>query len=490
MSSSGSVSADMFLTMLGNPIVKSMMLLSNKRCRKCGKSYLEISLDRYIGEEVHYHSFEDIIVSHVITAAISLGLRAFDIDEDKAKEALRTPYFKNWVLNVLSGIGKYGVTKPFKTMAPFLVVWNYTNACNLKCVHCYQRADKPTLDELTTEERLLVVDQLVENKVSALAFSGGEPLMRKDLFQVAEHAHNNGLYISVATNGTLLTKEVVERLRKSGVDYVEISLDGATKETHESFRNVVGSFERTLKGIENAVGLGMFTCIATTATRRNLHEIPGILRLAKEMGVKRIIVFNFIPTGRGEEILGDDLSPNEREDLMKCLYSELVDRHIEALCTAPQYSRVCLQQSLKAKRDLLSPTHFAALDFHGKTKQLSDFIGGCGAGRLYCAIQPNGLVTPCVFMPIAVGDLRRKSLMDIWLNSKVMNSLRDRNNLSGRCSRCTYKYVCGGCRARAYTYFGDYLAPDPGCIRELEEPSITYHMKTRIGHAEAPQITA
>jgi radical SAM protein with 4Fe4S-binding SPASM domain len=490
MSYGGSVSADIFLSMLGNRLIRSMMFFSNKRCRRCGKSYLEIALDRYLGEEVRYHSLEEIFLSNAIKTAIDLGLRTFEIDQDRAKEALRTPYFKNGLLNVLEGISRYGVSKPFRTMAPFLVVWNYTNACNLKCVHCYQRADKPTPDELTTEERLHVVDQLVEDKVSALAFSGGEPLMRRDLFKVAEYAHEKGLYLSVATNGTLLTRDAVESLRRSGVSYVEISLDGACKETHDSFRGVEGSFDRTLKGIENAVDAGLFTCIAITATKKDLHEIPMIYQLAKKMKVKRVIVFNFIPTGRGEEIVKYDLSPREREDLMIYLYSQLAKGHIEALCTAPQYSRVCLQESSKAGRDLLSPTHFAALDFHGKAKQLSDFLGGCGAGRLYCAIQPNGLITPCVFMPIVVGDLRKQSLKDIWLNSEVMDSLRDRDNLKGRCGHCTYKYICGGCRARAYAYYGDYLAPDPGCIRELEEPSTAYSSKKEMSYAILPQATA
>jgi len=156
---------------------------------------------------------------------------------------------------------------------------------------------------------------------------------------------------------------------------------------------------------------------------------------------------------------------------------------MEALSTAPQFSRVCLQQSLIDGTDILSPTHFAALALYGRAKQLADFLGGCGAGRLYCAIQPNGLVTPCVFMPMVVGDLRRRSLKEIWLNSQVMNDLRDRGKLKGRCGRCEYKYVCGGCRARAYAYHGDYLAPDPGCIKELEEPSLNPEPKALVKRA-------
>jgi len=481
-SKSNFASVDTFLSWLENPLLRAVIRFAGYHNLKNGESYLEAALDDLTGDAQYSYSLSRLIFSNIIKLAVVLGCTTFDVDRKDAINALKVPYFRKGLLNVLSGIGIYGVTKPYRTPAPFLVVWNYTNACNLRCKHCYQRADKPTPDELTTEERLAIVDQLDENNVSALAFSGGEPLMRRDIFEVAEYAFGKGLYVSVATNGTLLTKTTVEHLKKSGVSYVEVSLDGATRETHDSFRGVEGSFERTLQGIKNAVKLGLYTCIAATATKNNLHEIPEIIELAKKLGVKRVIVFNFIPTGRGEEIFHLDLFPTEREDLLKYLYKELAGGQIEVLCTAPQYSRVCLQQSLINKRDIFSPTHFAALDFHGKTKQLADFLGGCGAGRLYCVIQPNGVVTPCVFMPIVVGDLRKQSLKEIWLNSKVMNDLRDRSKLEGRCGHCEYKYICGGCRARAYAYYRDYLAPDPGCVRELEEPSAAFALKTETEH--------
>ena len=489
---SSSASVGTFLSFLENPILRFIIRFSGDHYLKNGESYLEAALDDLVGKKdnKYDYSLSRILFSGIIRMAVELGCITFNVNKGETINALKVPYFKKGLLNVLSGIGMYGVTRPYRTPAPFLVVWNYTNACNLRCKHCYQRADKPTPDELTTKERFSVIDQLDENNVSALAFSGGEPLMRRDFYDVAKYAYERGLYVSVATNGTLLSRDTVARLKKSGVSYVEISLDGATKETHESFRGVEGCFEKTIQGIKNSVEAGIFTCIATTATKHNINEVPKVIELAKKIGVKRVIIFNFIPTGRGEEIVHLDLSPTEREDLLKYLYEELAGGRIETLCTAPQYSRVCLQQSLARGKDILSPTHFAALDFHGRAKQLADFLGGCGAGRLYCAIQPNGLVTPCVFMPIVVGDLRKQSLRDIWLNSKVMNELRDRDKLEGRCGRCEYKYICGGCRARAYAYYGDYLAPDPGCIRELEEPSTQFASETSVEHKEAAVIFA
>ncbi|MEM1515649.1 MAG: radical SAM protein [Candidatus Bathyarchaeia archaeon] len=470
MVDTNSSSINAFLSFLNNPLLRRFLRFSCNHHLSNGKNYLEAALEDLAGVEKHSFSLTRFIFSGIIKTAVYLGCIGLSVDKKYVIEALKLPYFRRGVVNVLSGIGIYGVTKPYRVPAPFLVVWNYTNACNLRCKHCYQRADKPTSDELTTEEKLAIVDQLVENNISMIAFSGGEPLICEDFFRVAKYAHERGLYVSIATNGTLLTKENIARLKEAGIAYLEISLDGATKETHNSFRGIEGCFEKTIKGIMNSVAAGMFTCIATTATKHNLYEIPKIIDLAKKLGVKRAIVFNFIPTGRGEEIIELDLTPSERENLLKYLYKELARGGIEALSTAPQFSRVCLQQSFIEGTDVLSPTHFASLTLHGKAKQLTDFLGGCGAGRLYCAIQPNGLVTPCVFMPIVVGDLRRQSLKEIWQNSQVMNNLRDRGKLKGRCGSCEYKYVCGGCRARAYAYYEDYLAPDPGCIRELEKP--------------------
>ncbi|MEM1674772.1 MAG: radical SAM protein [Candidatus Bathyarchaeia archaeon] len=472
MAKSESSSINTFLSFLENPLLRRFLRFSCTHYFSDEKSYLEAALEDLAGVGGNGFSLTRLIFSGVIKAAVYLGCMGLNVDKKTVVESLKLPYFRRGLVNVLSGIGIYGVTRPYKVPAPFLVVWNYTNACNLRCKHCYQRADRPSPDELTTDEKLAIIDQLVENNVSMIAFSGGESLVCEDFFKVARYAYERGLYVSIATNGTLLTKENVARLKEAGVAYLEISLDGATEETHDSFRGVKGCFKKTIEGIANSVKAGMFTCIATTATKHNLNEIPKIVNLAKELGVRRVIVFNFIPTGRGKEITQLDLTPAEREDLLKYLYKELASGGIESLSTAPQFSRVCLQQSMIEGTDVLSPTHFAALALHGKARQLTDFLGGCGAGRLYCAIQPNGLVTPCVFMPIVVGDLRRQPLKEIWLNSQVMNDLRDRSKLRGRCGRCEYKYVCGGCRARAYAYHGDYLAPDPGCIRELEEPSI------------------
>ncbi|UCD26350.1 MAG: SPASM domain-containing protein, partial [Candidatus Bathyarchaeota archaeon] len=289
-----------------------------------------------------------------------------------------------------------------------------------------------------------------------------------DFFEVATRAVESGLYVSLATNGILLTKERVRVLKKIGLNYVEVSLDGAYAKTHDAFRGKNGSFDQALTGLKNCVKEDICTCLAVTATKNNLTEIPSVLTLAEKMGIQRFTLFNFVPTGRGKDILELDPSPEEREEVLKSLYKKLSKgSQIAILTTAPQLARVALQ-SPSTQEDMVVPfAHMESASISKKTKALADFIGGCGAGRFYCAVSPEGNVQPCVFLPVALGNLKTERLEDIWHNSSVFKDLRDRGNLKGRCGRCAFKYVCGGCRARAFSYHNDYLMSDPGCIRKI-----------------------
>ncbi|MEM5812296.1 MAG: radical SAM protein [Candidatus Aenigmatarchaeota archaeon] len=338
-----------------------------------------------------------------------------------------------------------------------MVVWDWTHLCNLKCRHCYINAGKRFDEELSTEEAKKVVDELCEAGVVALSFAGGEPLMRRDFFEVASYAREKGLYVSVATNGTLITRDVAKRL-KGCVDYVEISLDGANERTHDSFRGIPGVFNLTIRGIRNSVKAGNYTCIATTITKNNFHEMGEIYELARSLKVKMLVFFNFVPSGRGKENQKLDLSPEEREKMLDFVYSKMNSGPPYVMTTAPQLGRVCVNNGSSI------PTHFFHRDIVGKYDELCEFIGGCGAGRLYCSIEPTGDVQPCVFLPIKVGNIRESSIEEIWHNSPVLQKLRDRSSLKGHCGVCENKFVCGGCRARAYAYFGELDAPDIGCI--------------------------
>lgn len=443
---------------LGNPL--SRFVINRLSKKNNGSSLLEDALLGYCGLEDS--SLMEKFKTAPLRALLGLGSNAFGTDKDTMREYFSDPVARKGLVNVMRSIGKYGVTRPFKLAAPFLVVWNYTNACNLRCQHCYQSASKPLPDELNLDEKLNVIDQLAENDVVALAISGGEPIMGADFFEVASYASSKNMFISIATNGTLLTEKIVNKLVECGVKYMEISLDSAAPANHDSFRGMTGAWNRTIQGIKNAVSHDeLFVCIASTITRNNFGEVNELIDLAGELGTKRFLAFNFIPTGNATNIQDIDLTPVMREELLETLYHRLKSGSLEVMTTAPQFARVCMSKSM----DIVATAHFGTYETADKTRCLAEFIGGCGAGRLYCAIQPNGIVTPCVYMPIVVGDLRNERFIDIWENSGTLKRLRSRDELLGNCGVCNFKNVCGGCRARAYAYSGNINGFDTGCIR-------------------------
>jgi radical SAM protein with 4Fe4S-binding SPASM domain len=391
------------------------------------------------------------------------------VKRSKLVKAASVPYYRRAISNVAQSVAEFGLKEPQVFSSPVLTVWNFTNACNLSCKHCYQDAHKALLDELSLKERLAVVDELDRNNVTSIAFSGGEPLIHKDFWPVAEYAHQKGIHTSVATNGTLITREVAARLKDVGVEYVEISIDSAKPEVHDDFRGGAGNWLRSAEGIKNCVEVdGLTVGMATTVTRNNYDELDDLIELAKNWKVDSFYVFNFIPAGRGKFIVNDDLTPDMREAVLKKLHETFLAKELFTFSTCPQYGRYCYEN---APDNAIINSHY--FYFQGQqAKMLADYVGGCGAGRLYCAIQPNGKVSPCVFMPIEVGDLRKEKLADIWRNSEVMLRLRDREAMTEHCGVCEHRSMCGGCRARAYGYFGDYMGPDPGCkynIRAWEE---------------------
>ncbi|MCD6590597.1 MAG: radical SAM protein [Candidatus Aenigmarchaeota archaeon] len=452
-------------TWLGNPFSRFMIkVISGKR--ENGEHRIEWIFKKFSGliNDSSDETIRDKFAYRVVEFFLEKGAEPFGITFEEIKDVMKDPVLRRALRNVLDGIAYFGVQRPQTTYAPFLVVWNLTKQCNLRCKHCYENAGpKPSPDELTTEEAKKVIDEFYDIGVVAIAFSGGEPLLRKDFFELAKYAADKDFYVSVATNGTLISKDVARELKESGVQYVEISLDGFEEE-HDEFRGIKGTWRRTIQGIKNCVEVGLDTAVATTITKHNYKNIEKLIEFVeKELKANRFLAFNFVPTRRGKDIIEQDLEPEEREKIQKLLYSKLksTDCRVQTLSTAPQYARIAIQ-------DENGPavfTHFtsqAAMNVKGKARTLGEFIGGCGAGRLYCGMEPNGDIVPCVFLPIKLGNIREQNFMDIWRNHPLLQKIRNRNEF--KCNTCPYLYVCGGCRARAYAYFNDVQAPDPGCI--------------------------
>ena len=401
--------------------------------------------------------------SSLFSLYMKLALALLNTDDKFAKQLLADPAVRRGVLLVFKSIAEHGLTLPPKLEAPFFIVWNFTNLCNLRCMHCYQRSTGETLlNELTYAEKIKVVAELDRMFVCGVALSGGEPTIHPHFIDVLTEISRRGMYPAIATNGIALSDpHFVRKLKKIGLRYAEISIDHSKPQVHDKFRGVPGAWEKAVRGVQNCAREGIFTAIATTVTKMNIDDIENMIQLAEDLGARRIVFFNFIPVGRGYDNYKLDLTPEEREEVLRTLARESKRRSIEIVTTAPQYGRVVLQVT---SGELVSPTHFTPALRLGIYRAAAEFIGGCGAGRVYFAIEPEGTVTPCVFMPIAVGNVRKDSLHELWLNDPLFNKLRDRSNLKGMCRVCKYRNICGGCRARALAYYGDPLMPDPGCI--------------------------
>ncbi|HOE44384.1 radical SAM/SPASM domain-containing protein [Methanothrix soehngenii] len=318
-----------------------------------------------------------------------------------------------------------------------IIAWELTAACNLSCRYCRASAShEPDQGELDTDEAKRFVESIAPRK-PMLILSGGEPLLRPDLFQIIRLAVSLGIRVSLASNGTLITSGLAEEIADSGVSRVSISLDGADAAMHDHGRGQ-GSFERSIRGIENLRGRVDFQ-INFTVTQKNQSELIRIFDLAEKLGAAALHIFFLVPTGRGRE--EDVITPVRQEEMLRQIEGEMDRRTLEVQVTcAPQYAR------------LKKPGH-------GRGS------GGCLAGRRFVFVSRKGEVYPCGYLPLRVGSVREKNFIEIWENSPELQALRE-GRLKGKCGRCEFSRSCGGCRARAYALTGDYLQSDPSCRLE------------------------
>lgn len=391
----------------------------------------------------------------------------------EVKDSLRDDSIQRAVWNLLGSITNYGICSPQSLRAPLSVVWSLSHRCNLSCKHCYQKAGRPSSDELTLDEQLNIVDQLAHAGVSMVVLSGGEPLINPNLGFLIERIRMHKMAISIDSNGLVMNKEMVEYLKRMGVTSIELSLDSADAQSHDRFRGLNGAFDKTLDAVEMCSEAGIFTTVATTATRLNWTKSYELISLVRSRGAHRVVFFDLIPAGRGKDVQNLRLSGNELTSLMS-LVREESSREREVFIELPQYvvySSIGDGESVSARPatvlSLARLTVSSFFDCAGRRniyKKLAPYLGGCPAGRLYCNIQPNGDVTPCMFMPEypVAGNLRKQPFKEIW-EGEIFRKLRDRTMLKGKCRECRYVVICGGCRAKAAAYSCDYLASDPTC---------------------------
>jgi len=338
-----------------------------------------------------------------------------------------------------------------------MIAWELTRSCNLSCVHCRASAEYgPYEGELATQEVFRVMDEIASFSKPVIILTGGEPLLRPDIFELASYGTAKGFRMVMATNGTLLNEEIVQKMKTSGIQRISISIDGPTSETHDAFRKVKGSFEGSLRGIEMAKRGGIEFQINTTITQVNLQQIPDILRLAVDLGAVALHIFLLVPTGRGKDLKDQEISAQDYEKTLHWFYEQInkVPLQLKATC-APHYYRILRQRAKKEGKKVIP-----------KTQGLDAMTRGCLGGISFCFISHIGQVQPCGYLELNCGNVREKHFREIWMKSDIFQNLRNTDGYRGKCGRCEFRKICGGCRARAYELSGEYMAEEPYCVYE------------------------
>jgi radical SAM protein with 4Fe4S-binding SPASM domain len=339
---------------------------------------------------------------------------------------------------------------------PYVISWNLTYRCNLACEHCYLDAGGTPLvgsenfadrSELGTDECFKVIDEIANFAPECVTIlTGGEPLLRRDILEIVQRAAERGLWVVVGTNGVRITENVARRLAQAGARGLSLSLDALDPDRHDGFRKVRGAWHNTVEGAKILTGAGLPFIVQTTAGSHNLGELEAIADFAHDrLAAKVWNLYFLVPTGRGQFV--SDMTPAQYDDVLASLH-QIQGKYkgrmlVNAKC-APHYVKTVLEKG-------------------EGIRTYSGGAGGCPAGTHYMGIRPNGDVTPCPYLPVFAGTLRRSSLAELWTSSGLFADIRRRTSLGGRCGACEMNGHCGGCRARAYGMTGDLMAEDPLC---------------------------
>lgn len=347
-----------------------------------------------------------------------------------------------------------------------LIAWEITRSCNLFCAHCRGSATPDSYrDELTIEECCRLVDQILEVGRPIIILTGGEPLSRPDVLEIAKYTVNKGLRVVMGTNGTLITEEIASQLKEVPISRLGISLDFPVAKLQDDFRGKEGAFEAAMVGIANAHRAGIEVQINSTVTKLNVSYLDDVLTLALRVGAVAFHPFLLVPTGRGKALESVELSPQQYEETLNWIYDkqmDLGDRMFFKPTDAPHYLRV-LKQRQKQGGEIKSVEKLESAIGHNPVHSITR---GCLAGVGFCFISHRGSVQGCGYLDLEAGNVRKESFSQIWANSTLFRKLRDLSNIKGKCGVCEYKRICGGCRARAYEATGDYLEAEPYCVYE------------------------
>jgi heme b synthase len=349
-----------------------------------------------------------------------------------------------------------------------IVAWEITRSCNLFCAHCRSSSTSGAYeDELSTEQCWRLIDEIVEIGKPVIILSGGEPLLRQDLFQIAGYAVEKGLRVAIGTNGTLITEEIAAKLKAVPISRVAVSIDFPEAELQDKFRGKAGAFQSAVSGIALLRQAGIEVQINSTITRLNMKYLNKLLDLALKSGAAAFHPFMLVPTGRGKGLETAAMSPEEYEQTLNWVYDrqkELGDRIFFKPTDAPHYQRIIRQQAKEINMQETVQGQKAAIK--AGNESMNSMTRGCLAGISFCFISHRGKVQGCGYLDVDAGNIRDRSFKQIWAESRLFRELRDLSNIKGKCGACEYKNICGGCRARAYESTGDYLEAEPYCVHQ------------------------
>ena len=354
---------------------------------------------------------------------------------------------------------------------PHVVAWESTQACNLACVHCRASAQaEPAASELTTAEVTAVIDNIASFASPVFIISGGEPLLRKDVFDIAHYGHQRGLRVVMSPNGTLITPEAARRMKAAGIARISVSIDGSTANLHDRVRGVPGAFDGAMRGLAACRDNGVGFQLNTTVLRQTVHDLPAIHQLAVRLGAEAWHVFMLVPTGRGKA--DDEITAEEYEAVLNWIYETARTSPVPLRVTCgPHFMRIVAS---RRRRDG-EPAGLVRPRGGGHPGRLDSASQGCLAGDGYCFISHRGEVYPCGYLPLLAGNVRERPFREIYQESELFRSLRDFTRLEGKCGACEFVRICGGCRARAYSATGNAFAAEPLC---------TYQPRKSVGEGD------
>ncbi len=335
-----------------------------------------------------------------------------------------------------------------------LIAWEVTRSCNLACKHCRGEAHpEPYEGELSTAEAKALIDTFPEVGDPIIIFTGGDPMMRPDVYELIRYATDKGLRCVFSPNGTLITEETAQKIREAGIQRCSISIDGADAKSHDDFRAVPGAFEASMRGIELLKAAGVEFQINTTVTRDNLGNFKDIFDLCERIGAAAWHIFLLVPMGRAAQLADQVITAEEYEEVLHWLYDfrKTTDMHLKATC-APHYYRI-MRQRAKEEGVSVTPENFG----------MDAMTRGCLGGIGFCFISHVGQVQPCGYLELDCGNIKQTHFPDIWKKSKYFQDFRSQEAYEGKCKVCEYHKVCGGCRARAHSMDNNHMGAEPLC---------------------------